>query len=117
MPEKSLAQLRFLSSAAKRGDMENGADESGGLDMPGHVKKMAHGGYSCMSCGGSVDVDGYGFGGEVHEPPGKSYNEIENAIDEALTPDEDDGPEGHGDEEDEDTHKASLAAAIKRRKR
>lgn len=75
MPFKSIAQQHYLEAAKSRGEVkpsvvkhfEEATPKKAYEHLPEHVKKMAHGGYACMSCGGEVDSDGYSTGGEVSE--------------------------------------------------
>jgi hypothetical protein len=46
--------------------------------LPGHIKRMAHGGLACLHCGGEVDMDGE----SVNYRPDEEHD------------DEDDAPQG-----------------------
>lgn len=67
MPFASKSQRGFLFArhpgVAKEfaSKMTHGEEEA----LPEHVKKMDHGGYACMHCGGATDMKGYSEGGEV----------------------------------------------------
>lgn len=53
--DKHKVSAGMLASMPKKHEEDEGEYK----EMPEHVKKMAHGGYACLSCGGKVGEDGY----------------------------------------------------------